>query len=180
MTYQNDCTLPNEILEQIAEQGLDYLPELIRVVVNAAMKAERQQYLGVAPYERSEQRRDQANGFKPKTVRTRMGEIEFAIPQVRAGEYYPQALEKGLRSERALTMALADRRRSVATLSISPPAKCPSLCAAQRHAGGSGRRYPQGVQRSRPSHGRHLLETDRSEVRAERFPPGRLDGNPSP
>ena len=108
MTYQNDCTLPNEIVEQIAEQGLDYLPELIRIVVNAAMKAERQQYLGVAPYERSEQRRDQANGFKSKTVRTRVGEIEFAIPQVRAGEYYPQAMEKGLRSERALTMAMAE------------------------------------------------------------------------
>lgn len=108
MTYQNDCTLPNEMLEQISEQGLDYLPDLIRVVVNAAMKAERQQYLGVAPYERSEKRRDQANGFKPKTVRTRVGEIEFAVPQVRDGEYYPQALEKGLRSERALTMALAE------------------------------------------------------------------------
>lgn len=108
MTYQHDCTLPNEILEQIAEQGLDYLPELIRVVINAAMKAERQQYLGVAPYERSERRRDQANGFKPKRVRTRLGEIEFAVPQVREGEFYPQALEKGLRSERALTMAMAE------------------------------------------------------------------------
>jgi len=108
MTYRNDCTLPNEILEQIAEQGLGYLPELIRLVVNAVMKAERQQYLGVAPYERSEKRRDQANGFKSKTMRTRLGEIEFAIPQVREGEFYPQALEKGLRSERALTMALAE------------------------------------------------------------------------
>ena len=108
MTYQNDCTLPKELLEQIAEQGLDYLPELIRVVVNTAMQAERQQYLGVSPYERSEGRRDQANGFKPKTVRTRVGEIEFAIPQVREGKFYPQALEKGLRSERALTMALSE------------------------------------------------------------------------
>lgn len=108
MTYQTDCTLPKEILEQIAEEGLDYLPELIRVAINAAMKAERQQYLGVAPYERSEQRRDRANGFKSKTVRTRLGEIEFAVPQVREGEFYPQALEKGLRSERALTMAMAE------------------------------------------------------------------------
>lgn len=108
MTYRSDCTLPNEIVEQIAEQGLDFLPELIRIVVNAAMKAERQQYLGVAPYERSEKRRDQANGFKPKTVRTRLGDIEFAVPQVRSGDYYPQALEKGLHSERALTMALAE------------------------------------------------------------------------
>lgn len=108
MTYPNDCTLPNEIMEQIAEQGLDYLPELIRLVVNAAMKAERQQYLGAAPYERSDTRRDQANGFKSKTLQTRLGEIAFAIPQVREGEFYPQALEKGLRSERALTMALAE------------------------------------------------------------------------
>jgi len=53
MIYPIDCTLPNEVLEQIAAQGLDYLPELIRLIVNAAMKAERQQYLGVTPYERS-------------------------------------------------------------------------------------------------------------------------------
>lgn len=46
MTYRPDCTLPNEILEQIAEQGMDILPELIRIVVNTAMQAERQQYLG--------------------------------------------------------------------------------------------------------------------------------------
>jgi len=108
MTYQDNCTLPKEILEQIAEQGLDYLPEMIRIVVNAAMKAERQRYLGVAPYERSDARRDRANGYKPKTVRTRLGEITFDIPQVRRGEFYPQALQKGLRSERALTMALAE------------------------------------------------------------------------
>ncbi len=108
MTYQDNCTLPKEILEHIAEQGLNYLPALIRIVVNAAMKAERQRYLGVAPYERSDERRDQANGYKPKTVRTRLGDITFDIPQVRRGEFYPQALEKGLRSERALTMALAE------------------------------------------------------------------------
>ena len=108
MTYRNDCTLPKEILEQIAAQGLDYLPELIRVVINTAMRAERQRYLGVAPYERSPERRDQGNGFKDKTMQTRMGDITFDIPQVRQGEFYPQALEKGLRSERALTMALAE------------------------------------------------------------------------
>jgi len=37
-----------------------------------------------------------------------VGNIEFAIPQVRRGEFYPQALEKGLRSERALTLSLAE------------------------------------------------------------------------
>ena len=41
-------------------------------------------------------------------MQTRVGEIAFSIPQVREGEFYPHALEKGLRSERALTMALAE------------------------------------------------------------------------
>lgn len=38
-----------------------------------------------------------------------MGEISFDVPQVREGGFYPQALEKGLRSERALNLALAER-----------------------------------------------------------------------
>jgi putative transposase len=108
MTYVTDCTLPAEIMEQIAEQGLDILPELIRVVVNTAMQAERQAYLGVQPYERSPARQDHANGFKPKTVATRMGQITFDVPQVRKGDFYPSALERGIRSERALKLALAE------------------------------------------------------------------------
>ena len=108
MTYQGDFTLPPELLEQIAANGFDKLPELIRIVVNAAMQAERQQYLGAAPYQRTPERQDQANGYKPKTVKTRMGEITFDVPQVRKGDFYPEALEKGLRSERALTMTLAE------------------------------------------------------------------------
>jgi putative transposase len=108
MTYQSDFTLPTELLEQIGTQGFDVLPELIRIVVNAAMQAERQQYLGVAPYQHSPDRQGHANGYKPKTVKTRMGEITFDVPQVREGGYYPQALEKGLRSERALNLALAE------------------------------------------------------------------------
>lgn len=108
MTYQNNCTLPNELLEQIAEQGLDVIPDMIRTLINAAMQLERQAYLGAAPYERTMERRDQANGFKPKTVATRMGQITFDVPQVRQGNFYPQSLEKGLRSERALKLALAE------------------------------------------------------------------------
>jgi transposase-like protein len=108
MTYQGDFTVPSELLEQIATQGFDVLPELIRIVINAAMQAERQQYLGVAPYQHSPDRQGHANGYKSKTVKTRLGEIAFAVPQVREGGFYPQALEKGLRSERALNLAMAE------------------------------------------------------------------------
>lgn len=108
MTYHNDFTVPAELMEQVQEHGLDVLPELIRIVINAAMQAERAEHLHAGPYQHTPERRGYANGFKPKTLKTRMGEITFAIPQVREGGFYPQALEKGLRSERALTLALAE------------------------------------------------------------------------
>jgi putative transposase len=108
VTYRNDFTVPAELMEQVAEQGLEILPELIRIVLNAAMQAERSEHLQAGPYQHTEERQGYANGFKPKTMRTRVGEITFAVPQVREGGFYPQALEKGLRSERALTLALAE------------------------------------------------------------------------
>jgi transposase-like protein len=108
MTYRNDFTVPAELMEQVAEQGLEILPELIRIVLNAAMQAERSEYLQAEPYQHTDERRGYANGYKPKTMRTRIGDITFAVPQVREGGFYPQALEKGLRSERALTLALAE------------------------------------------------------------------------
>ena len=108
MTYQQNCTLPTELLEQIAVEGMDALPELIRILINGAMRLEREQHLGAGPYERTPERKGHANGYKPKTVKTRVGEIEFEVPQVRQGKFYPDALKKGLRSERALTLALAE------------------------------------------------------------------------
>jgi transposase-like protein len=108
MTYREDFTLPAELLEQVQEQGLDVLPELMRVILNTAMQAEREQHMNAEPYQRTSEREAHANGYKPKTMRTRVGEITFAVPQVREGGFYPQALEKGLRSERALTLALAE------------------------------------------------------------------------
>jgi putative transposase len=108
MIYKNDCTLPSEYLEELAKQGLDGLPDLVRILVNEAMRIERENYLGAKHYERTEERRGHANGYKPKTVKTRVGELTFDIPQVREGGFYPSALEKGIRSERALLMTLAE------------------------------------------------------------------------
>jgi len=104
MTHQNDYTFA----EELAEKGFDAFPEMMRILINQAMQAERSKYLQADEYERTEERKGHANGFKPKTVKTRIGEITFAVPQVREGGFYPSALEKGLRSERALTITLAE------------------------------------------------------------------------
>ncbi len=104
MTHQTDYTFAAEL----AEKGLEAVPELMRVLINNAMQVERSKYLQAGEYERTEDRKGHANGYKPKTVKTRIGEITFAVPQVREGGFYPSALEKGLRSERALMITLAE------------------------------------------------------------------------
>jgi putative transposase len=104
MTHQDDYTFTKEF----AEKGLDAIPEMRRVLINQVMQAERPNFLQAGEYERTEDRKGHANGYKPKTVRTCMGEITFAVPQVREGGFYPSALEKGLRSERALVATLAE------------------------------------------------------------------------
>ena len=108
MIYKEDCTLPREYLERLTGQGLEGLPELVRVLIIEAMRIERENYLQAKPYERNEERQGHANGYKPKTVKTRVGEVTFDVPQVREGGFYPQSLEKGIRSERALLLTLAE------------------------------------------------------------------------
>ena len=113
MTYQDDFTLSAALLEQLSTQGLGALPDLFPVLLNAAMQIERQKHLGAAPHERTEERTGHANGYKDKTLITRLGQITVAVPQVRevngqGGGFYPQSLERGTRSERALKLALAE------------------------------------------------------------------------
>lgn len=110
MTLIEDSTrhIPSDLLKTVAEGGLEKIGEAIQILINAAMKAERDSYLGAAPYERTGSRKGHANGFKGKKVKTRVGELEFNIPQTRDGGFYPSALEKGLRSERALRAAVAE------------------------------------------------------------------------
>lgn len=109
MTHRNENTELNSAAQQLADHGLEGMPEAFRILLDHAMKLERSKVLQAEPHERTALRQGYANGFKPKTVATRLGDICFAVPQVR-GEvtFYPSALEKGLRSERALKLAIAE------------------------------------------------------------------------
>ncbi len=88
--------------------GLDGAGEALRIWVNEASKLERNHYLQARPNERTDARVDYANGYKPKTIMTRVGELTFDVPQVRNSGFYPSALEKGSRTEQALNIALAE------------------------------------------------------------------------
>lgn len=108
MTVNMNSTGMSDLVQIISEQGMAGLGGAFQVLLNQAMLIERDRYLGAASYERTETRTGYANGFKPKGLKTRIGTLDLSIPQVRDGEFYPTFLERGIRSERALSASLAE------------------------------------------------------------------------
>lgn len=98
----------DEAVELLKTNGFDGLADAVTVLLNSAMVAERSEHLGVAPYERSRARLGYANGYKDKLLKTRLGTLSLKVPQTRDSEFYPQSLTKGLRSERALLLGIAE------------------------------------------------------------------------
>jgi putative transposase len=98
----------SQILELLVEHGFEGMAQAMQTLLNEAMKLERSQVLGARPYERTLERRGYANGYKPKTVHSRVGDLELSVPQARGVEFYPASLERGTRSERALKLAIAE------------------------------------------------------------------------
>lgn len=103
-----DSSALETFVELLAKQDPDAMRQMMQTMLNACMLAERKRFLGAGPYERSEQRTDHANGFKDRSFKTRVGELDLKLPQVRGQGFYPSCLEKGLRSERAIQIALCE------------------------------------------------------------------------
>lgn len=97
-----------EALNTLTQEGLISLNPVLEKLMNELMKTEREQVLGASHYERTEDRRGYSNGFKNKILQTRSGKLDLKVPQTRGIDFYPQCLEKGERTERALKLAVAE------------------------------------------------------------------------
>ena len=108
MTHQIQSNELDAAVQLLANHGFEGMANAMQILFNEAMKIERSEYLNAEPYQRTDERRSHANGFKDKTVSTRLGKLELRVPQTRDSEFYPSALERGERSERALKLAVAE------------------------------------------------------------------------
>ena len=132
MAYQNEDNAMAALLPLLTGASDNPLAEVLTVLLNAAMKYEREKHIGVAPYERGDDRNGQANGFKDRVVSTSLGKLGVSIPQVRGagGEpFRPLSLDAALLSEKALKVALAEMYvQGVSTRRVS--AVLESLCGS--------------------------------------------------
>ena len=90
------------------EEGVDFLRESLRWVVQQLMEAEVSELIGAEHGERSEERLTHRNGYRPRPWATRAGEIELAIPKLRRGSYFPSFLEPRRRCEQALVSVVQE------------------------------------------------------------------------
>ncbi len=108
MAMGSNVTGFSALAEVLSEKGLDGLGSAVEILINEAMRIERDRHLNAKAYERTESRNGYSNGFKTKQLNTRLGSLSLQVPQVRESNFYPSFLERGLRSERALSLSLAE------------------------------------------------------------------------
>jgi putative transposase len=85
-----------------------FLREIVERVVQQILEAEMSEHIGAAPYERAEKRKGHRNGYKPRTLRTRVGSLNLLVPQDREGTFSTRLFARYQRNEKALCLALME------------------------------------------------------------------------
>ena len=99
----------DDLLSQLIDyQGENLISEILRLGIQSLMELERDEHIGVGSYERGDERQSYRNGYKSRTLYTRVGPLVLQVPQTRDGAFYPSILERYQRSEKALVLALAE------------------------------------------------------------------------
>ena len=114
MTHQEECLVLRDLVDLAMEHGPEAMAAAFASLMNHAMLIEREQVLKAESHQRAAGRQGYANGFKPKTLNTRVGKLDLRVPQTRGYHdgngrpFYPKALDRGVRSERAMILAMAE------------------------------------------------------------------------
>jgi putative transposase len=95
-----------EMVQGILLDDPAFLKEIVERVLQGLLEAEMTEHIGAAPYERTQDRKGQRNGYKPRTLRTRVGTLNLAVPQDREGAFSTRLFARYQRNEKALCLAL--------------------------------------------------------------------------
>jgi len=96
------------ILQASSGTGSDPLKALLRYTVQQVLEEELTSFLNAEPYTRTEERRGYRNGYKPRMLKTRVGNLELMVPKDREGRFQTELFEKYQRNEKALALAIIE------------------------------------------------------------------------
>jgi transposase-like protein len=95
-------------LVEVARTAEDPIREIGEMVLNFVSEAEASARVGAEPYERTEERVTQRNGYRERRFDTRLGTLNLKIPKVREGGFVPSFIEHRKRSEQALISVIQE------------------------------------------------------------------------
>jgi len=101
----NDSELRG-VWQEAAAAGEDGMRRMVERVVQQVLEAEMTAFVGADSYEWTGERRGYRNGYKPRTLKTRVGELELMVPKDRDGQFQTELYECYQRSEKALVLAI--------------------------------------------------------------------------
>ncbi|MDH6223278.1 hypothetical protein M2169_000248 [Streptomyces sp. MJP52] len=91
------------LLESLrSADGLELVREVAERLLQELIEAEASAKIGAEWGEHSDTRTTWRNGHREKTVTTQAGDLELAIPKLRAGSFFPSLLERRRRIDQAL------------------------------------------------------------------------------
>jgi putative transposase len=97
-----------EVAQGVLLDDPSFLKEIVERVLQELLEVEMTEHVGAAPYERSENRTGRRNGYKPRTLRTRVGTLNLLVPQDREGTFSTRLFSRYQRNEKALVLALME------------------------------------------------------------------------
>jgi transposase-like protein len=86
----------------------DFLPAVPEAVLQLLMETDVEGVIGAGRYERSGERTTWRNGYRDRTLDTRLGALQLRIPKLRQGSYFPPFLEARKSSEKALIAVIQE------------------------------------------------------------------------
>ena len=102
-----DSRMPLMELLQKAGEG-DFLRTVAESVLQLLMEADVDGVIGAGRHERNMDRLNYRNGYRDRTLDTRVGQLQLRIPKLRQGSYFPPFLEPRKTSERALVAVIQE------------------------------------------------------------------------
>jgi putative transposase len=102
-----ETTIP--LAELLAKAGdPDFLRSAAQAVVQMLMEADVDGLIGAARHERTGERVTYRNGYRDRSLDTRLGALQLRIPKLRQGSYFPPFLEPRKTSEKALVAVIQE------------------------------------------------------------------------
>jgi putative transposase len=100
--------------ELLAKAGdSDFLRSVAEAVVQLLMETDVDGVIGAGRHERTGDRTTYRNGYRDRTLDTRLGALQLRIPKLRQGSYFPPFLEPRKTSEKALVAVIQEAGRRV-------------------------------------------------------------------